>query len=411
MTQQQLDFSFSKVISVHKQELPKAFYSFCVTMGAKCFSVKNTEEIDAEQSPSDPHVVPPDPYYQIPQIHGHWQQLSSFHFEYHTEPIFINDHEFVVFPHKQAVQDGDGIYKFNCEYNKWTKLIDYPTDDNFQVYAQTATLDKCNNCIYVSLAANDIYKYNLLRFDLDTLEIEILPECKSNGDNTRLICTESELHQIAGGYELEHFAWNTTKLGLDIVNERMSYPINECIQRNNLHNPGLIYLKSKRFIMLFGGSNDNNPQLSIYQFSTLNREWSELSTKMPFELSDMGIVTTKSEHYVILFGGSAAGAIYIYDTHQNTVMRSVEMVPCASFRHACLATITMTNEYDPKLVFGFIRDWYQRNSLSEIQIFPDSLMELVSLFYEIECVYLMGKFNGDLWRISMNHILQSNTIG
>ena len=87
--------------------------------------------------------------------------------------------------------------------------------------------------------------------------------------------------------------------------------------KRELKSCGLIYLKSKGCIILFGGVVKwSEHSEDVYQFSIVDKqfEWTELNVKIPITLGHMGIVKTLSERYVSLLCGRNVGReIYIYD--------------------------------------------------------------------------------------------------
>ena len=124
---------------------------------------------------------------------------------------------------------------------KWIKIMDYATD--IPIYAQSAVFDPNLNCIYISLTLTKDQQRQILKFDLDKLEISTLTNCNSNGDFCSLLFVNNELHQIGGGYDkVIHSVWSMVSDNLQTT--KIEYPLPDCVKDSkSWHKVGLIYLK------------------------------------------------------------------------------------------------------------------------------------------------------------------------
>lgn len=331
-----------------------------------------------------------------------WEQLTKFHIRYFAEPQFINNEEYIVIPHKQESVRSDGIYSYNIKNNKFTKIIDYPTRENYQVYAQTSAYDPKHNCIYLSFV-KDLAVSNtrhILRIDLNTKKLDILSQYESNGNFSTLIVIDNKLHQIGGGDKPIHSMWDLSKLQ-DENYKKVEYKLHGS-QTERLRNTGLIYLKSRNCLLLFGGARRNDPSDSIHEFSLTDNKWIELNTKLPRRVSEFGIVKTRSERYVIIMGGSMRDEIYIFDTRDNTIKTSKIKTPVRENFHAAI-----TNNNNEMLTFAFIRDCYRDKEFEDVPQIPLSLMDLIAEWCINDEIYLLQLAEGHHWRINVDTILNA----
>ena len=68
-----------------------------------------------------------------------WHKLASLPFFFNesiSEPLFINNHEFVVCSSKGGGDTNSGIDKYNIKQNRWERILNYP--EQFGCYADTA---------------------------------------------------------------------------------------------------------------------------------------------------------------------------------------------------------------------------------------------------------------------------------
>ena len=182
-----------------------------------------------------------------------------------------------------------------------------------------------------------------------------------------------------------------------------------------LRKHGLVYLKSRKCILLFGGKYKSITFNTIYKISILDEKWSELRIKMAENMSSFGIVKTRQERFIIILGGANGlkrfNDIYVYDTRMNAWSKSNIQTPVKStFR----ATISNNNPVqDEKLCFGFIRNCYGQDGFKDFQQLPYYLMKYVSQWISNEDIYLIQtskqKDGADMWSINVDDILQ-NTV-
>eukprot|EP01084_Bolivina_argentea_P052520 96478_1 len=145
-----------------------------------------------------------------PERNSKWNKLVSFPFTIFSQPLIVNNDEFVVAAASIAFYcDGDGIYKFNIHKNEWKKIFYY--DSNFQCESYSATYNNKHKLLHIC----DRHRWpcKMLTFDLKTkskVTSYIDFRSRSTLNNFGLIFVEDKLHKICiqdGG----HYVHNKTK--------------------------------------------------------------------------------------------------------------------------------------------------------------------------------------------------------
>eukprot|EP01084_Bolivina_argentea_P039343 72704_1 len=99
-----------------------------------------------------------------PEINSKWNKLLSFPFASFSQPFVLNNDQFMVVSSNRSPCHGDGIYQFNTQKNKWTKIFDY--DKNFECLPYSAAYDNKHKLLYICNISQ--YPPNMLLFDLKT---------------------------------------------------------------------------------------------------------------------------------------------------------------------------------------------------------------------------------------------------
>eukprot|EP01084_Bolivina_argentea_P171131 296492_1 len=81
-----------------------------------------------------------------PEINSKWNKLLSFPFINFSQPLVVNNDQFMVVSSNKSLCDGDGIYQFNTQKNKWTKIFDYK---NFECAPYSAAYDNKHKLLYI----------------------------------------------------------------------------------------------------------------------------------------------------------------------------------------------------------------------------------------------------------------------
>eukprot|EP01084_Bolivina_argentea_P194715 334138_1 len=151
-----------------------------------------------------------------PKRNSKWNKLLSFPFLRFSEPFVINNDEFMVVSSREYGRRdglicsgaGDGIYKFNTQKNKWTKIFDY--DNNFKCSAYSAAYDYKHKLLYIC-DTSEYPSSRMLTFDVKTRKkVTSKKEEREDEYGFRLIFVEDKLHKISirNG---DHYIYDKTK--------------------------------------------------------------------------------------------------------------------------------------------------------------------------------------------------------
>eukprot|EP01084_Bolivina_argentea_P285703 489984_1 len=170
-----------------------------------------------------------------------WTKLELFPFMYPTIALIDGDQIFGI-PTKngRACNDSDGIYLFNHNKNKWTKQISFPS--HFICYAQSTAYDQINRLLYVCHGIN----YNLLQFDLRKNKFMSSIKTPFEGSFGRMVYVNDTLHFICMNDNTHYILDHKTNTFKEIHNNIASL--------SRLQGHQLVYLKSQKRILLFGGN-------------------------------------------------------------------------------------------------------------------------------------------------------------
>eukprot|EP01084_Bolivina_argentea_P237130 398622_1 len=319
-------------------------------------------------------------------------------FEYFTEPLFINNEQFVVVSVLSQNYD-DGIYRFDIKINCWKKIIEF--DENYgKDEAESAAYNQTNQSLYIYVPNYGVtWNGKLLQFDLkkNAFVSESTPPIKGSG--SKLICIEQELHQIGSRESNVHYI-------LDHGGKKIK-KIHEFSDFNKLFAHNVIYLQCNKSMLLFGGRTGSDSwNESVFEYSIVTQKWTKLKVKMPAKLANFGLVKTRNERFCVILGGSDdvddddddyyTNKIYIFDTKNNLFTESKISCPIKGMFHA---TTNSNSEHDELLTFGFIRNTYTSYH------FPAPLIELIIHWVCIQEIYLLRSGSGQYWKIDIDDIL------
>ena len=165
---------------------------------------------------------------------------------------------------------------------------------------------------------------------------------------------------------------------------------------------GLVYIQSKRELLLFGGLRLHEDfRKDIYRYSFQDKKWVLLSYKLPIAMELFGYILTFDEKYILIFGGYTGqdefDTIYIWDL-QNMRFKKSEI--CCPIKDGFLACITAEN-IEPIVVNGFIRKYIEIDP----KIVPQDIIQLIWNWCSDCFVHLISREDKKHWKIDINKIL------
>ena len=117
-----------------------------------------------------------------------WLKLSKFPFICFAEPININNKEIIIV--SSTTKNGNGIYKYIINKDKWQNIIKYPSD--LKNTGPTSAFNKNSNILYIFNT-----EQNLLQIELNNNNWNIIqPNPFNIGYDSRSIFINNTYHII-----------------------------------------------------------------------------------------------------------------------------------------------------------------------------------------------------------------------
>ena len=181
-----------------------------------------------------------------------WTALTKCPYNRFSNIVFISADEFVVAPYNYSKQKSDGILKYNTTTNKWSTIIKYPKE--FQTWNCSLSFDSTERKLYLIGAQAIVFI-----IDLNTKEITELQNGQIEvGVNPSSLFVDGQLHIIGGSRNRKHLVRDIYNADDDEKSQAFTeiYEFEDWSKGNQ--NCGLVYVRSKNQLILFGGYNQYN---------------------------------------------------------------------------------------------------------------------------------------------------------
>eukprot|EP01084_Bolivina_argentea_P128081 226453_1 len=326
---------------------------------------------------------------------SNWNEIDPPPFTFFTKIFVINEGEFVtVSPGDNLNNYKHAIYVFNKQNNKWNKIFVHQQ----QFRPSMVAYDKAHQAMYLGSYGK------LLKFDIKNRTLSKLSEISDfyTSPRTQLIFAQNNLHKIG----IDTCVYDDVMKKFNQINQQ-----NIPVSRRS----ALKYLKSQKCLLSFGAgqylryNNSWYQNYSVYQFSFVDRQWTNLNVKIPTDVGIRYSATCKSEEYILLLGGGDGYStefvddILIYDTKNRSFTKSKIRCP---HKDAYFGAITNDGKHDEMLCFGFVNDCYKANNFGDVQLLPFALVQLVNSYFCHEELHLFEKQGKRHWKINIDVILQ-----
>ena len=173
-------------------------------------------------------------------------------------------------------------------------------------------------------------------FDIDTQKLNDKICAESVSLESYIIFADDNLHVI-GGQQDDSYMHLIYNKDTKEFNEHWTF------QDFTYHHwGGLVYVKSKYKMLLFGGfeGSDCINTDNIYEYSFADKKWSILDAKLPIRCSSFGFILTPDDKYIIIFGGwdqhRAIDDIYIWEIDRMIFRKCRLKCPVKSQYRACI---------------------------------------------------------------------------
>eukprot|EP01084_Bolivina_argentea_P025189 46849_1 len=344
-----------------------------------------------------------------------WIECASTPDRLISNPVLVNQHEIIIVvetninPMLVVAQDTiynnaeivKGFYKYNIIKNEWELFSAFPDGSSFinckiVFNAQTSEL-------YIQATTMQIKVCGIIQIiDFNTMKYMQPHMLNENPDVPSCLLLNDECHIIGGQNSNKHKKWNPKETKVETIHEFKEWKVG-----NVCH--GLIHIKSKKQLLLFGGYDDGITEDSkkdlgdIWTYCIKHNEWKLLETKMPIKSNSFGYILTNDERYVIIFGGESEDKniddIFVLDLKYFKFKHVDLKCPVSGGLHA---VYTENMIYDIKLVSGFIRSY---NFAC-----PNDILRIIMLFYVVNDVFLLHHYDGTgFWKIAIDDIIPNYT--
>ena len=315
-------------------------------------------------------------------------------------PLRVNNHQFIVVPQRhpqdEKYKNSVGIHKYNAITNKWTKIMNYPTD--FNSINHRSTIDIKNNMIYIFNEDSQ-----LLAVDLNTKSVTTISDnlnIEQNWVRKSLLFINDELHIIRGKQNCKHWIFDVKQHKLQEIH---NFDINNIIV---FFRP--FYLQQRKSIIT-SAYDRSNKSTSIMEYK--DSKWNKLQIESNCEyVFASDITATINEDYLICGGGFDAklkkkhNFIFIYDMRNKTLTKSEIELPSNNFP---FLIITKDDNRDSLATFGFVNRCFRKEKYRDIQPLPFYLVKLIENWVSYETLHVIDNPKECHWTIDLDDIIIS----
>jgi len=279
-----------------------------------------------------------------------WTALAKCPAQRFSNIVFLSQDEFVVAPYHYSKQKAEGILKYSTKRNRWSVMVKYPKD--FEISNCSLSYDGAANKLYLIGAESTIYVVSL-----ENNKIRPLPNGHVEvGVNMNTLWVDGTLH-IVGGSRSRHHSYRhiydrndvssssvvTADVAADSIDsdEKEDNGFRSMFEFKDwgkgIQNNGLVHIRSKRQLVLFGGYD----QYSDHQY--LDMVWSlDLDAakpkwvkkcKMPERACYFGYVLSSDERYIVVMGGyttnkKATKKVHVLDVEAMKFIKTPTSISC-----------------------------------------------------------------------------------
>ena len=277
-----------------------------------------------------------------------------------------------------------GLYKYNIISDQWILLLQYPKE--FTSSDHSICCDQNDQVIYLYDTSGQ-----RVTIDLKKLTFEISKITPAIGKDSQLLMINNECHSILGDDCDSHYKWNSKLQKLDKL-----FQFKHIMQGLSEH--GVVYMKSKNKLLLFGGWDDGTEELTndIWECDLNNEdngmEWTKLKDiKLPMEMSNFAWILSKDERYLIIFGGENTNldrlrSIFILDLKEMKMYQAKVKL----YDRGIIDAIVMSNDKNSILVGGVTREMAREYDIN----IPIEMGQLIFEYYDSEIIYLFTPGDG-----------------
>ena len=296
-------------------------------------------------------------------------------------------------------QQSDGIKEYDIHNDEWSTFIQYPSNHESNTSSICANDTKSELCIFGN--EKIITKVNLITKQFEKFRVD-----KFCGRYPSLLFLNNQYHIICGSWNKHHYIWNETTLKFESVHR-----FTGLYQGNHSH--GLVHIKAKKQLILFGGLDKRIYQDAIwkcqYTLATNTEpatyQWEKLQLKLPFRMHSFGYILSADERYIVIVGGKVGSLhflndIYIADVKEGIIRKCAINCPGKS-EYLCFKGYDRTEQQIELIVGGFLRTYYSDN----MRNVPVEIIQMLKSWVLCYDIHLIQKGVPSQWKIAFDKIL------
>eukprot|EP01083_Nonionella_stella_P270772 917081_1 len=330
-----------------------------------------------------------------------WKKQASLIGNMAPKLVPISDTEFIAVPytHNQDDHTNNSIQRYNVTTNTWTDIMSYPS-----------TLYTTCNSVTFNPGTEEIYLFGmegvLTKIHIRTRKIKRIPTSESFGAFPMSIIIDGIYHVIGGTLNNKHCIWNESS--------QTFIPMHTFNAWTGCMFPGLVHVKHKNILLLFGGSvnmstiggimqgqGGTKPQDSIWCYYITANKWELLDVELERATFAFGSVLAEDEQYIILLGGMFGDKISIFNTESfefEDVDMNIEWPRKEST--LCFATMCKEATYNEILILGYVKQLCHSN-----RVLPMDIIPLIQSWCNVDVIHMItfGE-SGSHWKIEADYI-------
>ena len=321
----------------------------------------------------------PDPPSEIQS--GSMTQLNSKEFMIATkcDPTIDDESNYV-----------PGFYIFNITTNEWRLWMKYPKQ--WEVIWETLLYDQKSNELYLwhQHRSNEFHTFIKINMMTKEWQRSSWQESTFHIMNERhAVNTEDYVYLIGGPKSISHVEFDKNKDTFNRIHDFLSF--------SYMHGIMLVYVRSKKVLLMFGGDTGNwKEKLHVREYSLEKQEWRKIDG-IKFKYYKGDAVLTRDENHVILvpvynLDTALCDVIYILDIMddgQYELRKSSVRLPHGTQGKRRSKMISLTGSApgtNDELLYGFVRKICIKNGLRMV---PDDIMNVIDSFYDCEMLHLV----------------------
>ena len=275
-----------------------------------------------------------------------------------------------------------GIWKYHVDDHAWNKLITYPPNFRFSKH-MNVIYDEQTNCLYI------FYVKELWQIDLNCKDKKFSKLYDFSHDLSVLIQKilypplmfkhKNEIHIVAKGRRQQHSQFHLIFDKTRNISEYEYYSTNYTLSKDG------VMMKQRNSFVTIGR---NNVDFCVFEYSFSMNKWTNWKIQQ-FPQIEGPIVGTETEDYLFCVNRHLKD-IYVIDVNQRKCRKSAIRLPKTL---ACLDGFVISSNHsnDILLVFGYMNDIWKCKIYSNVPLFPEYLIRLISNFLYFESLQVIGR--------------------